>query len=219
MKATLAAALPPRFRSVFLDRLTPGETKAVLTAGKQENISPHQILQQEGDRPVHLWLLVRGRVVVYRLAQDGERIFLRWGTPGDTFGLATILRDAPLPKITLISPPYHTQHIEFAPSGNYFHSSIGESPVQRLTCHFLQGSFEGSTRRGPTRTVARLGSSLAYQKEHIRKQSPRSASDLDSSHLIGGGACASWLPCACVWSHCLRFVVRERSIFRMSPNS
>jgi CRP-like cAMP-binding protein len=92
MKATSAPALPLGFRSTFLDGLTPREIKTALTAAKQEKISPHQILQQEGDRAMRLWLLVTGRVAVYRLAQDGNRVFLRWGVPGDTFGLSTILR-------------------------------------------------------------------------------------------------------------------------------
>lgn len=33
-----------------------------------------------------------GRTAVYRLAHDGDKLFLRWGVPGDVFGLAVILR-------------------------------------------------------------------------------------------------------------------------------
>jgi len=85
-------ALPLGFRSTFLDGLTPGEINSALTAAKPERISPHQILQQEGDRANRFWLLVTGRVAVYRLARNGNRVFLRWGVPGDTFGLSTILK-------------------------------------------------------------------------------------------------------------------------------
>ncbi len=92
MKATSAAALPLGFRSTFVDGLTPREIKTALRSAKQERISPRQILQQEGDRARRLWLLVRGRVAVYRLAPDGNRVFLRWGVPGDAFGLSTILK-------------------------------------------------------------------------------------------------------------------------------
>jgi CRP-like cAMP-binding protein len=91
MKATSAVALPPGFRSTFLDGLTPREIRTVLTGAGQERISRGQILQQEGDRAIRLWLLVTGRVAVYRLASDGDKVFLRWGVPGDTFGLATVL--------------------------------------------------------------------------------------------------------------------------------
>lgn len=91
MEPTSPVALPPGFRSTFLDALTPPELKAVLIAGRQERILPHQILQQEGDQPVRLWFLMTGLVAVYRLGHDGHKVFLRWGVPGDTFGLATIL--------------------------------------------------------------------------------------------------------------------------------
>jgi len=91
MKANSAAALPPGFRSTFLDGLTPRELKTALAAARQETISRHQILQQEGDRAIRLWLLVTGRAAVYRLADNGDKVFLRWGLPGNTFGLATIL--------------------------------------------------------------------------------------------------------------------------------
>jgi CRP-like cAMP-binding protein len=92
MRKTSVAALPLGLRSAFLDGLTPHEIKIALTAAKQEIVPPHQILQQEGDLPNRLWLLVTGRVAVYRLAYEGDTVFLRWGVPGDTFGLATILR-------------------------------------------------------------------------------------------------------------------------------
>jgi CRP/FNR family transcriptional regulator, nitrogen oxide reductase regulator len=91
MKAISRAALPPGFRSTFLDGLTPREITTALAAARQERISAHQILQQEGDRAIRLWLLVTGYVAVYRLARNGDKVFLRWGVPGDTFGLATIL--------------------------------------------------------------------------------------------------------------------------------
>jgi len=93
MKPTSPGALPPGFRSTFLDGLTPREIKAVLTAAKQERILPRQILQHEGDQATRLWLLVTGRVAAYRLSNDGDKLFLRWGVPGDTYGLATILRE------------------------------------------------------------------------------------------------------------------------------
>jgi CRP/FNR family transcriptional regulator, nitrogen oxide reductase regulator len=92
MKLKQAAGPPSGFRSRFLDGLTTRETRAVVSAAKQETISAHQILQREGEEAVRLWLLVTGRVAVYRLADNGDRLFLKWGVPGDTFGLATILR-------------------------------------------------------------------------------------------------------------------------------
>jgi len=86
------AALPPGFQSTFLDALTPREISALLKAARSVIISPHEVLQQEGEPAERLWLLRTGRVAVYRLTQDGNKLFLRWGVPGDTFGFATIVR-------------------------------------------------------------------------------------------------------------------------------
>ena len=93
MKKASGVALPPGFRSTFFEGLTAPEIKAVLAAARQERISPHQLLQQEGDPATRLWLLVTGRATAYRLERGGRKLFLRWGVPGDTFGLATILRE------------------------------------------------------------------------------------------------------------------------------
>jgi CRP-like cAMP-binding protein len=63
-----------------------------LWLARQERISTHQFLQEEGDAATRLWLLVTGRAAAYRLASGGGKLFLRWGVPGDAFGLATIVR-------------------------------------------------------------------------------------------------------------------------------
>jgi CRP-like cAMP-binding protein len=90
--AAAVAALPPGFTSTFLDALTPHEMRALLKAARSARIAPCQILQQEGEPADRLWLLETGRVAVYRLRRDGNKLFLRWGAPGDAFGLATIVR-------------------------------------------------------------------------------------------------------------------------------
>jgi CRP-like cAMP-binding protein len=92
-KTASAVALPPGFRSTFFEGLTAPEIEAVLAAARQERISPHQLLQQEGDPATRLWLLLAGRAAAYRLAHGGGKLFLRWGLPGDAFGLATIVRE------------------------------------------------------------------------------------------------------------------------------
>jgi CRP/FNR family transcriptional regulator, nitrogen oxide reductase regulator len=133
MKVSSAAALPPDFRSTFLDGLTPREIKTALTAAKQEEISPHQILQQEGDRAIRLWMLLTGRVVVYRLAYDGHKVFLRWGVPGDTFGLATILK----------SPERYVVTIEAVQEGSLLAWDPASSQTLILRCPNLNKALNG----------------------------------------------------------------------------
>src|SRR5436190_13264370 len=91
-KRAAFAALPPGFKSTFLDALTPPEVRALLRVARSVRISLHEVLQHEGEPARRLWLLGTGRVAVYRLRRDGNKLFLRWGAPGDAFGFATIMR-------------------------------------------------------------------------------------------------------------------------------
>jgi CRP-like cAMP-binding protein len=101
MAVASSATLPQGFRSTFLEGLTPSEIKVILAAARQERISPRQVLQREGDPPSRLCLLVTGRVAFFRHVPDGGRLFLDWGVPGDTFGLATIVRELPPYLVTV----------------------------------------------------------------------------------------------------------------------
>lgn len=91
-KKAALAGLPPDFKSTFLDALTPREARSFLKDAKWVRTSSHELLQQEGDPADRLWLLRTGRVAVYRLTHEGNKLFLRWGAPGDAFGLAAIAK-------------------------------------------------------------------------------------------------------------------------------
>lgn len=92
IKRAGVSTLPAGFRSSFLDALARHEINSLVKAAKQVRISPHEVLQHEGEAADRLWLLKAGRVAVYRITHEGNKLFLRWGTPGDVFGLATIVR-------------------------------------------------------------------------------------------------------------------------------
>jgi CRP-like cAMP-binding protein len=91
-KRAVVATLQTGLKSTFLDALTPREIRAFLKSARSVRISPHEVLQQEGEPADRLCLLATGRVAVYRLRGDGNKLFLRWGKPGDAFGLATVVR-------------------------------------------------------------------------------------------------------------------------------
>ncbi|HWY58377.1 MAG TPA: Crp/Fnr family transcriptional regulator [Terriglobales bacterium] len=93
MKAGSTVRLPPGFRSKFLDALTPTEIKTVLAAAIEEPISPRQLLQRQGELAHRLCLPLTGLVAAYRLVDEGSKLFLRWGLPGDIFGLSTLLAE------------------------------------------------------------------------------------------------------------------------------
>jgi CRP-like cAMP-binding protein len=97
VRAASRVALPPRFRSRLLEGLTPSEIKAVLAAASQRRISPDEVLQHEGDPAQHLYLLVTGQAAFYKATHDGKKLFLRWISTGDAFGIAALLQTQPQP--------------------------------------------------------------------------------------------------------------------------
>ena len=101
MKAVSTVTLPPGFRSKFLDALTPTEVKAVLAAAREERTLPRQVLQRQGELAHRLCLPLTGRVANYRLLDDGSKLFVRWGLPGDIFGLWTLLAEPSTYQLTV----------------------------------------------------------------------------------------------------------------------
>ena len=93
MKAESTVRLPPGFRSKFLDALTSTEIKTLLGAAREEPITPGQVLQRHGELARRLCLPLTGLVAAYRLVDEGSKLFLRWGLPGDVFGLSTLLAE------------------------------------------------------------------------------------------------------------------------------
>jgi CRP-like cAMP-binding protein len=71
-----------------------------------------------------LWLLVTGRVAVYRLADNGDKVFLRWGVPGDIFGLSAILK----------CPERYIVTIEVVHEGSLLAWDIESSRIIALRC-------------------------------------------------------------------------------------
>ena len=48
-----------------------------------------------GDKASHLFVLMKGHAKYYRVTKSGQEVLLWWLKPGDVFGLATLLKDAP----------------------------------------------------------------------------------------------------------------------------
>ncbi len=75
----------------LLAGLSPSEMADVLAQGRTLEVSPKTRLCTGGDKAEHLFVLLRGRVKYSRLTDEGDEITLRLFTPGETFGLATLL--------------------------------------------------------------------------------------------------------------------------------
>ena len=71
--------------------LLPSEAENVLAQGRVLKVAPKTRLCTEGDKAKRLFVVLRGRVKYSRLTARGDELILRLFTPGETFGLATLL--------------------------------------------------------------------------------------------------------------------------------
>ena len=83
--------LPPRFDSKLFDRLTNSQIGTIVASARQRTISANQVLQDEAQPSGYLRLLLTGLAAFYKATPGGNRLFLRWISPGDSFGLATLI--------------------------------------------------------------------------------------------------------------------------------
>jgi CRP-like cAMP-binding protein len=81
----------PNLTIPLLAGLSPHEKADVLAQGRALNVVPKTHLCTEGDPAKQLFVVLKGRVKYSRLTAEGAEIILRLFTPGETFGLATLL--------------------------------------------------------------------------------------------------------------------------------
>ena len=79
----------------LLAGLSPSEKADVLAQARTVKVMPKTPVCTGGYEAEHLFVVVSGRVKYSRLAANGDEIVLRLFTPGETFGLATLLPDPP----------------------------------------------------------------------------------------------------------------------------
>jgi CRP-like cAMP-binding protein len=75
--------------------LTPAEVADVLAQGRTLKVAPKTRICNGGDRAERLFIVLTGRVKYSRLTTTGDEIILRMFTPGESFGLATLLPHPP----------------------------------------------------------------------------------------------------------------------------
>lgn len=100
MSASPIAGFHADLSSRFLEGLTPAEIGAVLSAATQRRIAANSVVTNHGDTANHFFLLTKGRARFFYITRTGRKILLHWLTPGDTFGVMSIL---PNPSPYLVS--------------------------------------------------------------------------------------------------------------------
>jgi len=143
---------------------------AILAAAKQRKISPNQVLLPEGDPANHLFLLVTGLAASYKATPEGSQLFLRWITPGDTFGLAALMQVQQPYVVTIQAQREGSLFVWERASARVLASQV---PRLRENACTIAGDF-----------VARLADALAARASQTAQQ--RLARVLvESAHQIG----------------------------------
>jgi CRP-like cAMP-binding protein len=92
---TSAEGLPASLaHSTLLEGILPHDRELIAGVAERRNILDNVIIRG-GERAAHLFLLNSGRAKYYKLTKSGQELLIWWLSPGDVFGLGTLLRDPP----------------------------------------------------------------------------------------------------------------------------
>jgi CRP/FNR family transcriptional regulator, nitrogen oxide reductase regulator len=73
--------------------LTADEISIIVSSGTKRMFETGRIICRTGETATHLFLLDTGAVNFYRLTEEGQEILLRRLSPGESFGLGTLLAE------------------------------------------------------------------------------------------------------------------------------
>jgi CRP-like cAMP-binding protein len=79
--------------SRFLSAISAADTNIILAAAQPRRLAPRQPIVTAGTPASHLFILREGQVKYFRSTAAGEEVLLAWLTPGDVFGLGTLLKE------------------------------------------------------------------------------------------------------------------------------
>jgi len=88
---TLNSAVTPR----FFEAINNDVVAAILLQARSKRFDLGCTIITGGDVATHLFLVSSGKLKYYRLTSNGDEILLHWLTPGDVFGLGTLLKNPP----------------------------------------------------------------------------------------------------------------------------
>jgi len=83
----------PNLAIPLLVGLRPSEVEDVLAKGRAWKVAPKTRVCTGGDKAEHLFVVLSGKVKYSRFTAKGDDVTLRLFTPGESFGLATLLPD------------------------------------------------------------------------------------------------------------------------------
>jgi CRP/FNR family transcriptional regulator, nitrogen oxide reductase regulator len=82
-------------KSKFLAGLSEHDQGLILRVAERRSAPAKEVIIHGGERAAFLFLLLEGRAKYYHVTAEGEELLLFWLTPGDVFGLGTLLKSPP----------------------------------------------------------------------------------------------------------------------------
>jgi len=80
----------------FFQRFSPELREALLKVGGVKTYKPRQKIFQAGDNDTDFYMLVQGRIRIFKLSKGGQKRILRTVQPGDTFAMVSMFDEQPM---------------------------------------------------------------------------------------------------------------------------
>ena len=93
MPASRIAAVSPGWRSQFLDGLTRTDRDTILAAATRRRFFANSVITNQDHPADHLFMLAKGLVRFFFVAEEGKKLLFQWLGPGDLFGGRAVLSD------------------------------------------------------------------------------------------------------------------------------
>jgi CRP/FNR family transcriptional regulator, nitrogen oxide reductase regulator len=173
MTSFATAALTDSIHSRLLQGIPKHDQHLILGVAEKRYVVAKETIIHAGDPAVSLFLLCDGHTKYYRVTKQGQQILLSWVSPGDTFGLASILPRPPgyigsaeaIEDCTFLvwkhSEVRHLSHV---------YPQLAENAL-RIACSYLAAYSErhvrlatGSAKQRVAGTILRL----AHKSGHAR---------------------------------------------------
>ncbi|MGE3279194.1 MAG: Crp/Fnr family transcriptional regulator [Candidatus Altimarinota bacterium] len=80
----------------FFKRFSPELREALLKVGEVKTFKPKHKIFQVGDNDTDFYMLVQGRIRIFKLSKGGQKRILRTVQPGDTFAMVSMFDEQPM---------------------------------------------------------------------------------------------------------------------------
>lgn len=80
----------------FFQRFSTALREALIEAGEVESFARGETVFSSGDNHTDFFLLLKGRLQIYKVSKGGQKRILRTVMPGDTFALVSLFDEQPM---------------------------------------------------------------------------------------------------------------------------